>query len=1104
MSSQDHPDQDLLEGNAVHDSDPPPQNSDTDPSHDHTFQPPESDAQDPARDPSSIPNADDPGPSVDPTVGNSVPVPFGTGTSRVADDGNAPLSANAPTQPADSVARVDEDELDLDAFKNLPELPPLPVLEAVQDVGALGLPTATDLLATGINLPQYTVDSPANILAKFGNQSGPDSSFDPDGQDDGVDADGAIGNAAAEDEDDEDETENELMVPAIRVNIGKSTMTRQDDDDEDEDEDEDSMILDPDNPLMRRVQDALEKQLTQQLLKVEMELKDKEESVRKATKRREEIGVELYAVQQQLARLQAVLESAEDNFDVIRSYREEAERHLKHTSAQHKEEKDKYLQHQRSLEQHKHELEKISRTLQQVDLYNEELRSKILVAKRTTLKAEEDITNQEIEKKRQDYFIDHLTDQLRKLQEKRVLYDNQYLAQQKETHAAIETLQEASTEMEAIQFEKRQLIHQWKSSLIGLQRRQDVLQQIEQGIQTSKDQIQSMVGEINGFKLSLRRAQEESETVTMLLAKLEGEVNFLKKQIGIVGENKEKLKDTYMVYTKSLGQTEQELAQVMQERQALQLEVGAIQKLTQQTIAATQKIESEIAESLQNQISIEKGASGARKDGSKLRAIIHEKEAQIAATQNETSNIRLDTLSVSSRIATMKDQVVRIDGEMADKNNLIEKYEVEIRRRNDELGKKQSEMDLLNKKFDQLMARNQDESVGPLEATIHNVTKLVAAKEKECTMLQQYWLRAQNELVSMSKQSAELIDETQDLKMKMTVLSRKKMVVNNQFETEEKAIREHKRNIGHLQNEQVKVNILLSKQAHIQSLLEESTLDLEQEFRANLKAGSLEAELESIRLEKKADDLVVERDKALQGLVEAERQMMLWEKKIQLAKETKAALDPNIGATEIKEMGIEIHRMKLRYASMLKLQEKMIAEMEKSVFRRETIASRTKTKGKGGGQMSLQKAIADLTKKTRQTMNDVKECDRDIESLLQSHQRITSDIQDVQQECVALEQKESRLLQEVEQCFQDKQLFTNLTLLHQKQVRRYQELKESKYQYLCKTLDARTAELSRQEERLQKLEAVVKLVENECSSPLQLSVAGITRLISEATVKLLQ
>lgn len=177
--------------------------------------------------------------------------------------------------------------------------------------------------------------------------------------------------------------------------------------------------------------------------------------------------------------MQAMLEGTEDNYSALRGLREESERQLKHTSAELKTEQEKLFSQEKNLEQHKIELEKISKTLKQVDLYNEELRSKILVAKRTTLKAEKDITKQEMEKKRQDFFIDNLSEQLRKLQEKRDIYENQLQAQQRETKAAIETLQDASTEMEAIQFEKRQLVNQWKSSLIGLQRREDMLEQIE-------------------------------------------------------------------------------------------------------------------------------------------------------------------------------------------------------------------------------------------------------------------------------------------------------------------------------------------------------------------------------------------------------------------------------------------------------------------------------------------------------------------------------------------------------------------------------------------------------------------------------------------------
>ena len=80
----------------------------------------------------------------------------------------------------------------------------------------------------------------------------------------------------------------------------------------------------------------------------------------------------------------------------------------------------------------------------------------------------------------------------------------------------------------------------------------------------------------------------------------------------------------------------------------------------------------------------------------------------------------------------------------------------------------------------QLTSGEKDEaSVGPLEATIRNMTNSMKAKEKECTQLSQYWLRAQNELVTLAKSMAETTDEMQDLKMRHAVLTRKKMVVNS-------------------------------------------------------------------------------------------------------------------------------------------------------------------------------------------------------------------------------------------------------------------------------------------------------------------------------------
>ena len=48
---------------------------------------------------------------------------------------------------------------------------------------------------------------------------------------------------------------------------------------------------------------------------------------------------------------------------------------------------------------------------------------------------------------------------------------------------------------------------------------------------------------------------------------------------------------------------------------------------------------------------------------------------------------------------------------------------------------------------------------------------------------------------------------------------------------------------------------------------------------------------------------------------EAQKQAALLEKKIALERETQKALDPEVGAAEVRAMQREIHRMRLRYAA---------------------------------------------------------------------------------------------------------------------------------------------------------------------------------------------
>ncbi len=68
-----------------------------------------------------------------------------------------------------------------------------------------------------------------------------------------------------------------------------------------------------------------------------------------------------------------------------------------------------------------------------------------------------------------------MQENMKNLQQQLSLHTAQLEAQKRETRAAMETLAEAEAEMETVHFEKKQLVSQWKSSLVAIQKRDEAL-----------------------------------------------------------------------------------------------------------------------------------------------------------------------------------------------------------------------------------------------------------------------------------------------------------------------------------------------------------------------------------------------------------------------------------------------------------------------------------------------------------------------------------------------------------------------------------------------------------------------------------------------------
>lgn len=79
---------------------------------------------------------------------------------------------------------------------------------------------------------------------------------------------------------------------------------------------------------MKRFQDALEGHLNKQLEKVNLEVRELKEGLKDKLKEREEIGVNLYGVQQELAKFQMTLEKNHDECAKLSKLRNQAEEQL--------------------------------------------------------------------------------------------------------------------------------------------------------------------------------------------------------------------------------------------------------------------------------------------------------------------------------------------------------------------------------------------------------------------------------------------------------------------------------------------------------------------------------------------------------------------------------------------------------------------------------------------------------------------------------------------------------------------------------------------------------------------------------------------------------
>merc|ERR1712151_1475319 len=164
---------------------------------------------------------------------------------------------------------------------------------------------------------------------------------------------------------------------------------------------------------------------------------------------------------------------------------------------------------------------------------------------------------------------------------------------------------------------------------------------------------------------------------------------------------------------------------------------------------------------------------------------------------------------------------------------------------------------------------------------------------------------------------------------------------------------------------------------------------MEMEFVQKLK----EIEGQCLDMERAVDRVKEEKGNMASEVLEAERQVLLWERKITLEKEMQEALDPNVGQADSSAMKKEIHRMELRLEQLKRRQEQMIIEMERAIHKRDAIALKYEPKAKKNKSAST---TANLKRQVQSLKNNLKLCTQansDTEQKIAEHEQELQQLQ---------------------------------------------------------------------------------------------------------------
>ncbi|KAH8245656.1 hypothetical protein KR038_010818 [Drosophila bunnanda] len=697
-------------------------------------------------------------------------------------------------------------------------------------------------------------------------------------------------------------------------------------------------LLPPNHPLLGKFQSSLKDLLLRTKRELEYEIAEIKYQVKLKEQRREEEGLALYDMQQQMGiqeeQIKEISVIIEKHLQYrhgeefcVNSLKEEYEKRLKLTKTK------KSLYHEQMVE-----LEDLQSLSSNIKKWAYDVEDEIKNAKRIVSRDAQLQKQLSREKRKSDILFYRLDMEVKKRETELNSINEEETTMKDVVNILNMSISDANIDLEVLQSEHKRLTQAWSEVIIAIQLRDNILFQVQDTMRKRRPAAKYKVGDL----VAIKRTQ------------LGGGLKLNPKFLGPYRVTKVKPKDTYdeneTFFTLKkklndlpdfLARTEFDLQDSLREGSRLFSEIRRLDFTLDKYHKKKMMIEESILKLAQDHLITDKATAFRLKLLNKSQEQRRNVDLSLSKVQNQLAMSMLEVEKLRSAVFTAKANNNNIKTNLNRSESKSCTLENELKKMHVQIEIKMKLFEKINNKIESLQKQFGDASANPTELKIKQIEKSIHTGEMQIREHQQFWIMLQNHFVNLSQKRSDQLNEIQVTRKQLSIIKQKSLKIDKELEISESKTKDLQLNIQKFTSKLELLNDKIYKK-RIHHDFEETEFQHEQTENSEVLK---DCELGILKLEGTITELMNEIELNKDLVIDNHRETLSWETKYKLLEETiqwsksERSIDGETGV-----MKTEIHRMNIRYSQLKRAQERLVQDLEHCVMHREQIFVNATTK----------------------------------------------------------------------------------------------------------------------------------------------------------------